>query len=294
MNLLLIHNHSAGGGGTSADDLRGAFAEAGFDPIYRTKKDGVIGAELLNGVDLVVIAGGDGTVASLLEETIGADVRFSIVPLGTANNVATSLGITGSESDIARGLRRGAERALDLGIVEGLGERRLFVEAVGVGAVAAGLAASKEDDLSGEQKFSAGRDALADVLRRGAGQTCSVAVDGVALPEELSLVEILNIPVTGPGLALSPSAEPGDGLLDVVYLRRAGIGAFLQAMEAGAPLPLDLVRGRTVELTWCDEPLRVDDDFPQPPGARRRVSVTLSDTPARVIVPAKPDTGEAT
>src|SRR5438132_904355 len=51
-------------------------------------------AELLrNGVDLVVVAGGDGTVSEVASTLVGKTVPLLIIPLGTFNNFARSLGI---------------------------------------------------------------------------------------------------------------------------------------------------------------------------------------------------------
>jgi diacylglycerol kinase family enzyme len=68
------------------------------------------------GRPLVVVAGGDGTVRGAAESLVGHDVPLAIVPGGTGNVLAGTLGIRGSRGAIAA-IRAGEERRIDLGHV---------------------------------------------------------------------------------------------------------------------------------------------------------------------------------
>lgn len=77
--------------------------------------------ELLAGKpDLLVIGGGDGTVSCLVDELVGADAILGVLPFGTANSFARTLGIPLDDLEGAVDvLRHGAPRRIDLGMIDG-------------------------------------------------------------------------------------------------------------------------------------------------------------------------------
>ena len=83
---------------------------------------------------LVIAAGGDGTVGAAADELAGTGAVLAILPLGTSNDVARSLGIATDPVAAARAIRTGVVRAVDAGQVVVPGERaRHFVHAATVG-----------------------------------------------------------------------------------------------------------------------------------------------------------------
>lgn len=287
MRLLILHNPTAGGGNQAEQDLSEIFESAGFNIRYRSTEHGVDAADV-EGHDLVAVAGGDGTVGKVLRALEGATARFTIIPLGTANNIASFLGIGGAPEDIASGLAGGRDRALDLGVAQGPWGRRVFVEGVAAGAIAGVLAEGKSKDLSGKEKIAFGREALPKGLRDAPVLRLRATVDGAALPEDLLALEVLNTSVLGPRLRLAPQAEPGDGVLHVAFLRQGRRQAFVDWLENDPdhlPSPLEVVQGRQVDFVWADEPLRLDDDYPDPPGREEVVTITLARNPLRIRVP---------
>ena len=293
MRLLIFHNRSAGSGETSGDELVGAFRGAGHDVRYTTKKDDPVDGEELVGVEAIVVAGGDGTVAEALHRHRGFRGRFMIVPLGGANNIATSLGIRCSVAEAAQAIERWTPRPFALGAVELGGARQMFAEAVGCGALARTLAAADRVP-SKKDKIRDGRERLSALLDGAEPVRSAVTVDGEALPPDLLFVEVLNVSVTGPSLCLAPFPNAADGVLDVAYLRAADRERFRDALLSEGPLPVEVLRGRSAEITWIGDSLRIDDDFPEPPGVAQRVSVALADRPVEVFVPRDQEAGQAT
>lgn len=288
MRLLLLHNPTAGGGNLKAPELTAAFERAGYAVDYRSTTEDEMDAIAAEAQDLVAVAGGDGTVGKVIRVLEGVDARLAIVPLGTANNIASFLEIHGAPEDVVAGLAEGRERTLDLGIAEGPWGRRVFVEGIGVGAIAGTLATGKMKDLSGNEKITFGREMLPKVLREAPTMRWRTTVDGVALPEDLLALEVLNTPVMGPRLRLAPAARPGDGRLHVAFLRPERRQAFLDWLEAGPddhPCPMEIVHGKRATFTWTREPLHLDDKYPDPPGERAIVTVALAPAPLRVLVP---------
>ena len=135
MRALVFHNPTAGGGLVSEKELLAACRLAGFSAVYRSTKDDDIAKALKKSVDIVVAAGGDGTVARILRKVAGRKLPVGVVPLGNANNIARSLGISGLPQELAETWSLGHTRPLNIGIATGPWGSRRFVEAVGVRTV---------------------------------------------------------------------------------------------------------------------------------------------------------------
>jgi diacylglycerol kinase (ATP) len=87
--------------------------------------------ELLRaGVDLIAVAGGDGTVREVASALVGATVPLLIIPLGTFNNLARSLGLPTDPIAACQLFHTGMLHEMDVGIANG---RHFFFEAAGVG-----------------------------------------------------------------------------------------------------------------------------------------------------------------
>ncbi len=210
----------------------------------------------------MVAAGGDGTIAKVMLALPDRSLPLAIVALGSANNIARSLGIAGSPREIAASWKSARRRRYDLGTTRGPWGYRLFVEAVGFGALAKAVA-------------------KADAIQ--------VVDDGRALPDDLLLVEILNIPLTGPRLNLAPSADPGDSLLDVVCVRskqRADMLDWLTAPEMSVS-PAMLAQGKKVTVAGGKAVLRIDDKPFEACGRHRDTTVEIEREGLTVLVPAK-------
>jgi diacylglycerol kinase family enzyme len=286
MRLLLLHNEGAGPGSVSGESLQHDFASAGLEVIYRS--DDSVRESDLRGVDALVAAGGDGTVAGAVRRFRHAVGRFGIVPLGTANNIATSLGIVGDAATIARGLRGAAERALDVGLCV-LGEEAWeFLEGVGVGPIAAAMASAETEDLPAKAMRQRSVDLLPEFCGRARAGGWRVRVDEVALPDDLLLVEVVSCQRIGPGLLPAPPNRTDDGRFEVAYLRAAGQAGFVEAVSRDplpSPLPLEVARGRSVTMELADTVLRIDDVFRTLQGGGHRLRLSFAGDPVRILVP---------
>ncbi|HZC59942.1 MAG TPA: diacylglycerol kinase family protein [Chthoniobacterales bacterium] len=81
-------------------------------------------------VDLVVVAGGDGTVREVAAALVSTDVTLAIVPMGTFNNLALSLQLPKNPDAVCDLIEGGQTRRIDVGIADG---RHAFFEGAGVG-----------------------------------------------------------------------------------------------------------------------------------------------------------------
>jgi diacylglycerol kinase (ATP) len=267
MRVTVIHNPSAGPARYGCEDLLDTIRGAGHEIVYRsTKARGwreVLDRPAELG-DVVVAAGGDGTVDKVGVAMAGRGVPIAILPLGTANNIAASLGMSADVESLVAGWEGATARPFDVGLVHGVPTRSRFLEAVGVGVFPDMMAAKKH-----EPRGASGCELERDVERiAGCSNVESprywhVSLDGRDLSGEYLAVEVMNIPAIGPALSLAPSADPGDGLLDVVVVPTGARGELteylarrLRGDRRGPSLPVS--RGRHLVLQGSGSDVHVD------------------------------------
>ena len=163
---------------------------------------------LTDGVERIVAAGGDGTVRSIAFQLIGREAALGILPLGTAMNVARSVGIPLELEAAAAILATGAIRGIDVGYVG----NQPFLEVATIGLAA--------DLLADATRVSEGRLGSAiDLLVRSIRHRRTrvwLDLDGREVRHRAVSIALANGPFTGRALAAAPDARIDDGLLDVV------------------------------------------------------------------------------
>lgn len=193
-----------------------------------------------DGADVVIAAGGDGTVRAVTETLAGndAEVPLGIVPLGTGNLLARNLGVPlGSLKDaFGRALAGEEPRRIDLAWVEaeidGSAERHASAVMAGIG-IDAHMITETDDDL----KDRAGWLAYVEAIGRAIG-TSDVLDITLTLddedPWETSAHTVLvgNCGTIQGGMVVFPDAEPDDGLLDLALLSADGIAAWLDTARS--------------------------------------------------------------
>lgn len=271
MHVTLIHNPSAG----DEDHSRGALLETvegeGHAADWHSTDEDGWEAALDAPTDLVVVVGGDGTVRRVFVRAAGTRALVTLLPLGSANNIARSLGV--GEADIptlVRGWERGERRPYRLGRFASDAWQDRFVESVGGGLFAAVLARDEQrgGDASGEDSISLGLELLRDTVARAPALPWEVEVDGDDASGDLLAVEVMNIGITGPRVPLAPEADPGDERLDVVLVgepERAALARYLDARLDGRDVEvprLPVLRAERVVLKPPDNAtLRLDDEI---------------------------------
>jgi diacylglycerol kinase (ATP) len=260
--------------------------EAGYDPVYRpTACEDDVGPILEDVEGFVVAAGGDGTVRAVAERLVGRDVPLAIVPLGTANNVAQTLGVVGDPRDVVAGLADPHSYPFDVGCMHLPREESYFLEALGWGLFADMLATYGPEDR--EQRLPRALEAIIETLNSYTSRAFDLTLDGQDLSGNYIWVEVLNTPRTGPRLGLAPGADPGDGLFDLLRVRgevQEGLLRYVTSLlsESLEELPsVDVTRGREVQFMWADFTIHVDDKVFTPTPAQE-------DDPVDVRVEIKP------
>lgn len=300
MRVMLVHNPKAGDDDHERDELVHLLRSAGHQVDYRRSKKREWQAGLAAGPELVVIAGGDGTVSDVTKGTAGTGIPVTILPAGTANNIAGALGLVGiPREDLVRGWDAGELRPFDLGVASGSWGTFEFLESVGAG-VLADLMEDIEHGGSGyvnelenrEARLNAAFDVLLSVVAEAQPVRCEFRLDGAMLAGEYLLVEVLNFGAAGPNLHLAPDADGSDGQLDVVLVEagdRAGLLQHLESRQA-RPLPAEVLQvhhARQLSVHCEGTRLHLDDELWTGRAGPIDVDLTLRPGALTFLVPSR-------
>jgi len=224
--------------------------------------------------DRVVVAGGDGSVHAAASALVGTETVLSILPVGTGNDVATSVGVPGDLDQAFAILQQDHVRAIDVGRAND----RIFCCVLGVGMDTPALRTINASRLR-RGRLLYGWAALKTALSYRP-QTVRIRWPGVEIARDVMQVTIANTPTYAGGMKIAPLAEVDDGLLDLAVYPRLSWAKMLGNLRAalGGGDEDSVVRAQYpwFELT-SDEPLPVTLDG----------ELTDLTTPLRVeVVPA--------
>lgn len=209
-------------GSCTADDVRNALGQQLGQQleldIYETTGDPeehiakLVREAVDNGCDLVIAAGGDGTVSDVAEGLIGSDVPLGIVPVGTANVFARELNLP-MTLDEACALLAGQHATTSVDAMK-VGEQ-YFVLQIGIG-----LDSLMIRDTERQAKRRFGRAAyIWTMLTRLVGYQpvrFTIVADGQRIRPRASQVLVANGGVLGvPPFRWGPHIRPNDGQIDV-------------------------------------------------------------------------------
>jgi diacylglycerol kinase family enzyme len=270
MRVILVHNPDAGSGSPTRAELLAWLSDAGYQAEYQSTKSDEFPESLDDASELLVVAGGDGTVADVMRAVAGRDVPVAILPLGTANNVANALGIRGSPADIIGRLQNGTSRPLDVGTAQARWGLQRFVESAGLGLFAKVLRDAKREEIitghdTGRHDLENGRgDRMQKALSGAQPVKRRVLADGVDLSGDYLFVGAFNIPFIGSRLSLAPDADPGDGRLDLLLVREAErdqLAEYLERVSNGldARLPIATRKCEEIVVGWESRSGHLDD-----------------------------------
>lgn len=226
------------------------------------------------GVDLVLVAGGDGTIRAVAQELAGSAVPLGLLPAGTGNLLARNLGVP--LGDVAAAVRvacLGVDRRLDVGRLEldrtGQGtdwETFSFLLMAGAGFDAAMMTGAGEQlkrRLGAAAYVVSGMRAL-----RRPMTSSTIWQDGQQVSDSASHGLVVgNYGTLTMGLSLMPDADPGDGLLDGVALLPRNRWDWIKlawAVATSNDRPHQLMprfRGHILEFhSQNPQPIQVDGD----------------------------------
>jgi diacylglycerol kinase (ATP) len=263
--IVLWANPTAGRGSTSdAGDQVVAAAERRGHAVERVPLDSLPAATeatrsmIAEGVDRLVVVGGDGTVHQGLQHVAGTDIAFGVVPAGSGNDFAAAMGVP---SDVPSAVVRALDDVDPVDLIR-VGDR--------YGATVATIGMSVEVTIRADRLWwprGPAKYTVATLLELPRLRTypMRLVVDGVEHHVAPNLVGFANTPTFGGGMRIAPGADARDGMLDVVLIGPSSRRAMLRLLaQAGAGGHLGhpdvrVLRGARVDVE-ADEPFRVDVD----------------------------------
>jgi diacylglycerol kinase (ATP) len=219
----------------------------------------------------VAVAGGDGTVAKVARGLMGSRTPIAVLPTGTANNVAKTLGITGKTlPELIKGWSAARCVNFDAGLANGPWGSQCFIEGFGIGLFAEAMSRIHENENSDldsgkpTQVINSVLSILKKEVQRFQPKKLTVRLDGEDVSGDYVLLEALNIRYIGPNLDLVPQAEVNDGLFDIVMVakrERAKLGRYLSDVvtRKRARANLTVRRGQHLQIEWKSSPVHIDD-----------------------------------
>lgn len=314
-SATVILNPTAGGGHGDrvANAIRRGLAVRGVEAVLLQTSQPLEATELASeaaasGVDLVVAAGGDGTVhevASGLLRVVaahGADPTatapaLGVLPVGTGNDFAKLIGPSRRLNACMDILAGGAVRRFDAGIAEWGDGRRWFVNAGGTGIdveVVRHILRGRGRHTPGVLKYLG---AVLKALVRYRAVALRITMDGHVVETDVMMVAAGNGRCVGGGFWVCPDAEPSDGRFDICIVKRTSYLESLRALPmiirgTHAKHPkVEMHRASTVEIEALGhDPLffQLDGELHEPAHARKLVFRIVPAALPVVTGPAQP------
>ena len=271
----LLHNTSAGEEDHGTSDLLEQIKANGFDCSYSSTKKKDL-KKLESGFDFLVAAGGDGTVRkitrSLLKrEHVEKPWPVALLPLGTANNIAKTLGLKGETEDLIRTWHQAQLKPFDVGdVYHNKDEVGFFLESFGFGIFPRLMKEGRKDKLgenaTGDERILAALKVLYRIVCSYKPKYCEIIADGKDLSGNFLMMEVMNAKSLGPNLLIAPKADPGDGKFEVVFIpeeKREDLAAYVQHRIDGTEMNFEfpMVQAKEISLKWNGTEAHIDDEL---------------------------------
>jgi diacylglycerol kinase (ATP) len=224
--VLVVWNPSAGlrtalQPGGSADELREILEQHSVladiaEPTDEVEARAIVRHAVADDFDIVVAAGGDGTVHLVAEGLLGTTTALGILPLGRVMNIARALGISRDLDEAAEVLATGVVRHIDTGeAVTATGRVVPFLEA---GSVGLNAAIFREVVRADEGDAPSILRTVGVALRYRAARM-TIELDDETVSTRALMVSASIGPYLGLGMTVAPDARLDDGRFDVTVFR---------------------------------------------------------------------------
>lgn len=204
------------------------------------------------GYELVIVFGGDGTLHEVVNGLAGSDTALAIVPAGSGNDFARSLGLSKEPKQAISVIALCKKKRLDLGRFDG----RYFLNMGGLG-----FDADVAHRINGKRLLRGQLAYLVAVLQTLGtydSYRVEIRIDDQKLEEETIMVSVGNGQYVGGGFRLLPQASLEDGLLDIMVVRKISrldiirtLPALYQGTHLGHP-KCSFYRGHEVTINLLE------------------------------------------
>ena len=224
----------------------------------------VIREAMHRGIRLIVVNGGDGTVDSAAAALVGTRATLGIIPGGTQNNVALSLGIPTDIRAAAALLRSGSRVKIDMAMATCQNVTRPFLEVCSVGLLSALFPAA---DHIQHGNLAAVGDLLTTLFSSPLTSIRLVINDRQQLETQGHVILVGNMPFIGPHFPIAARDSFQDGVLDVLVFSQISklelLGSAVQMVTSAIGDPrIQRYRARTITIdTSPPMPILADGSY---------------------------------
>jgi diacylglycerol kinase (ATP) len=273
IKLIVNPNADLGRAWRWASDLRPMVSELGgadwAGTVYPTHAIELARQAAEEGYELVIAAGGDGTVHEVVNGLMQVPrekrPRLGIVPLGSGNDFSSALGVDPRSSHAIRQILEGQPRSIDVGVIQdGRGRKEYWSNAIGIGFDATVVIRSRQVPLV-RGFFIYLVAVLQTIILNHDAPRLKVVTDQESWDEEMLLLVLCNGGREGGGFYICPAARPDDGVFHytaVGKVTRPKMLSLLPRFMNGTHTELKEVRiGQFKKLELCsDKPLTIHTD----------------------------------
>lgn len=229
--LLVVNAHSRRGGPAIVPAVTRTLEQAGVPVLHRSYDAASALPNLIRGVadqvGCVVIGGGDGTLNAAAPGLLATGLPLGIIPLGTANDLARTLGLPLDPEEAARVVAAGRTRRIDLGEVNG--HPFLNVASIGFGVDLARALTRDSKRRFGPLGYAI---AAARALRRLRPFRAEIVHGDTRDVSRTVHVAVGNGRHYGAGMIIAEHARIDDGQLDVYSLEVDSVWRLLLMLPA--------------------------------------------------------------
>lgn len=217
MNVQLLINPNAGllKGCQDPADIKEKLQGLKYDPeitIAKTSRgiNSFIDRMKKEKPDIVLIAGGDGTIATTIKGLLDTSITFGLIPTGSMNNIGQSIGLGDEIADAVEVINRGHTKDMDVGRVNG----HVFLESVGFGLLAEIMDRIGEQD-SKKEVLRVATHTLSEMIKTDSYHAT------LKIDEQDKKIETVWLTVTNTGRAaaalVDPRSDAHDRRFEIVY-----------------------------------------------------------------------------
>ena len=273
-NAKILHNPSAGKQQHTKKKLVSLVKANGFDCGYSSTKN-INWKKVKPDTDFLIIAGGDGTVRKIVVKLINKKKAIQklpllILPMGTANNIAKSLGIEGHIDQIIKNIGKRNLKKFDVGRITGGKKDMIFLESFGFGIFPELMKRMEQieerEEATPEENLQMALEQLHNIVMSYVAKPFTIIIDGVPNTDHYLLIEVMNINSIGPNLNLSPNSDPGDGEFELVMIpesQREEFASYISYKMSGIEksfVPI-VIKGKKISIATPEGYMHTDDEL---------------------------------
>lgn len=274
---LLILNSRSGSADADVDRAVDHLERSGIDvalscPGDPAEIDGLI-AQAAPTADMIILAGGDGTLSHSVGAVLMADRPLGILPMGTANDFARALGLPDDPEQAAAIISDGNIRNVDVGMIDD----RPFLNVASVG-FSVEVARFHSGDRKKRLRLLSYPLSWMDAYQRHRPFAARIVCDGVARTRRCTQLAVGSGRHYGGGLMLSEQAQIDDGWLRVYSVEPLGFWGWVRLLPSfrfgtlGKKKEAELLRAKAVDIeTRQPRSINVDGELIGRTPARFRI-----------------------